>query len=410
MKSRILYIDLIRAILCITILLYHMGILKGGYLAVCSFFVLSGYLSALSLRKVNFSALSYYKSRLFRVYIPLVIVVFVSLGICLLVLPDITWISMKQEITSILFGYNNFWQSSANMDYFARHIDSPYMHLWYVAILLQLELIFPLIYVALEYIKRQFGKDVPMIICFIVAILSVGYFVYAYVTGGVMASYYNTFARCFSWFAGIAVGYWHVINRSILQSKLEDKKSIKYMVAVLVVVQVLFFVMGSAESKLYMVGMIGSTLIMGIMLDFVKATDICADIDKAPKLIRKLVEYISDISYEIFLVQYPVIFIVTNLGLSSWKKYIIIIVITFAVAECIRLAINPFNSKYYLKLHIKLVSNSLSDFSVDTDDCFAVFSVKLVWRERSVCTHNELWLSVISSSSVCVVCAATSSE
>ena len=359
MKNRVLYIDLIRAILCITILLYHMGLLKGGYLAVCSFFVLSGYLSALSLRKVNFSALTYYKSRILRVYVPLIIVVFVSLGVCLLVLPDLTWISMKQEITSILFGYNNFWQSSANMDYFARHIDSPYMHLWYIAILLQLELIFPLIYSALEYLKRQFGKDVPMIICFIVAILSVGYFVYAYVKGGVMASYYNTFSRCFSWFAGIAVGYWHVINRSILQRKIEDKKSIQYMVAVLVLVQVLLFVMGSAESKLYLVGMIGSTLIMSIMLDFVKATDICADIDKAPKLIRKLVEYISDRSYEVFLVQYPVIFIVTNLGLSSWKKYIIILLITFLVAECIKLAINSFNSKHYLKLSIKLVCGML---------------------------------------------------
>ena len=83
MKTRVLYIDLIRAILCIIILLYHMGLLKGGYLAVCSFFVLSGYLSAQSLKKVNFLALTYYKSRILRIYVPLIIVFFVSLGICL---------------------------------------------------------------------------------------------------------------------------------------------------------------------------------------------------------------------------------------------------------------------------------------------------------------------------------------
>ncbi len=355
MKNRVLYIDLIRAILCITILLYHMGLLKGGYLAVCSFFVLSGYLSAQSLKKVNFSALTYYKSRILRVYVPLIIVVFVSLGICLLMLPDLTWISMKQEITSIIFGYNNFWQSSANMDYFARHIDSPYMHLWYIAILLQLELIFPLIYEALEYMKRQLGKNVSLIICFTVAILSVGYFVYAYVTGGVMASYYNTFARCFSWFSGIAVGYWHVINRSFLQSKLEGKKSSKYIMIILILLQVLFIVIGSAESKLYLVGMIGSTLIMCIMLDYIKATDICDYIDKAPKLIRKIFEYISDRSYEVFLVQYPVIFLLTNLGLSSWMKYIIVVVITFALAECIKLALNAFKNKLNNKFTVKLV-------------------------------------------------------
>ena len=239
MKTRVLYIDLVRALLCITILLYHMGLLKGGYLAVCSFFVLSGYLSAQSLRNVKFSALSYYKSRLLRVYIPLIVVVLFSLGICVLLLPDLTWVSMKQEITSILFGYNNFWQSSASMDYFARHIDSPYMHLWYIAILLQLELIFPIIYAALEYMKRQFGKNVPMIMCWTIAFCSIAYFVYIYITNGVMASYYNTFARCFSWFAGIAVGYWHVINRTFVIKKIDGKWYSKPILYILIVVQII---------------------------------------------------------------------------------------------------------------------------------------------------------------------------
>lgn len=350
MKNRVLYIDLIRAILCITILLYHMGLLKGGYLAVCSFFVLSGYLSAQSLRKVNFSALSYYKSRLIRVYIPLVIVVLVSLTISLLLLPDITWVSMKQEITSILFGYNNFWQSQASMDYFARHIDSPYMHLWYIAILMQLELIFPLIYAALEYMKRQLGKHIPMIMCFIVAIGSITFFVYSYIIEGVMASYYNTFARCFSWFAGIAVGYWHVINRTFVVNKIDDKKYRKLILGILITIQVVLFVVGKAESSLYIIGMIGTTLIMCVMLDYVKLSDLSLIIDKTPVVIKKVVEYISDISYEVFLVQYPIIFILDNCGILSWKKYIITVVLSFAVAGCVKLALSMCKSKLPLKL------------------------------------------------------------
>ncbi|MBQ8317412.1 MAG: acyltransferase [Lachnospiraceae bacterium] len=350
MKNRVLYIDLIRAILCITILLYHMGLLKGGYLAVCSFFVLSGYLSALSLRKVNFSALSYYKSRLFRVYIPLVIVVFVSLGICLLVLPDITWISMKQEITSILFGYNNFWQSSANMDYFARHIDSPYMHLWYVAILLQLELIFPLIYVALEYIKRQFGKNVPLVLCFVIGFFSMAYFVYAYITGGVMASYYNTFARCFSWFFGIAVGYWHVINRTFVIKRIEGKKYSKLLLYILLLIQIVLFVIVKAESTLYMVGMIGSTLIMCLMLDYVKSISLNLAEDKISTAIKKTIRFVSNISYEVFLVQYPVIFIIDNMGITVGRKYIITVIITFFIAICINFALHEQKGTLSMKI------------------------------------------------------------
>ena len=34
-------LDIIRIISCILVLLYHLNILKGGFLAVCTFFVLS---------------------------------------------------------------------------------------------------------------------------------------------------------------------------------------------------------------------------------------------------------------------------------------------------------------------------------------------------------------------------------
>ena len=48
-------LNIIRIISCIAVLFYHLGILKGGYLAVCTFFVLSGYLSCKSAcKKENF--------------------------------------------------------------------------------------------------------------------------------------------------------------------------------------------------------------------------------------------------------------------------------------------------------------------------------------------------------------------
>ena len=69
--------------------------------------------------------------------------------------------NLKPETNSVLFGYNNFWQLDANMDYFAMHSSSPFIHLWYIAILMQFELIFPFIYIILivdfrvnEYTKK----------------------------------------------------------------------------------------------------------------------------------------------------------------------------------------------------------------------------------------------------------------
>ena len=72
-------INIIRVIACIAVILYHLNILKGGYLAVCTFFVLSGYLSVISaFRKDKFSLKDYYKNRLKKIYIPLLVVVFIT--------------------------------------------------------------------------------------------------------------------------------------------------------------------------------------------------------------------------------------------------------------------------------------------------------------------------------------------
>ena len=160
-------IDLIRLLSCFAILLYHLNILKGGYLAVCTFFVLSGYLSCISaFRKEKFSLRSYYCNRLLKIYLPLILVVFITIAV-ISFFPNISWFNLKPETTSVLLGYNNFWQLSANLDYFARHINSPFMHFWYIGILLQFELVFPFIYLLFRKIGDKIHKSIPCIIAII---------------------------------------------------------------------------------------------------------------------------------------------------------------------------------------------------------------------------------------------------
>ena len=145
-------ISLLRFIFCSAVLLYHLNILKGGYLAVCSFFTLAGYFSTLSLNK-NISLVSYYIKRFKKIYLPLIIVVVST--ITTLGLLNINIFNFKSEITSILLGYNNYFQINANIDYFAKSINSPFIHLWYIAILLQIELIFPIIFTLIKKIGNK---------------------------------------------------------------------------------------------------------------------------------------------------------------------------------------------------------------------------------------------------------------
>ena len=336
MKNRLYYVDLLRVFFCIAIFAYHIGFLKGGYLAVCSFFALSGYLSALAFKKEKFSVLSYYKSRFLRIYIPMLLVVLCSLGLCMVILPDVLWISMKREVASILLGYNNFWQLSANLDYFARHVDSPYMHLWYVAILLQLELVFPLIYGIMKFLGRKLGKAVPVILCWLTGIGSMAWFIYIHMTEGLMSAYYDTFTRCFAWFMGLAVGMYHNNWRPPVIKKLEGKTGAKVMLYVLIIVQSVLFVFAAADSELYLGAMIATTFVTCRMIDYAKAVN-----NHMPKGIRQLIGYLSDISYEVFLIQYPVIYMFQYSGLSGTLKYILIVAVTMAVSVLVNSALRP---------------------------------------------------------------------
>lgn len=339
MKDRLIYIDLLRVYLCVAIFLYHIGILKGGYLAVCSFFVLSGYLSAQALKKERFSLLSYYKSRFIRVYIPMVLVVFASLALCITLMPDTIWVSMKREVASIIFCKNNFWQLSANMDYFARHVDSPYMHLWYVAILLQLEFIFPLIFIILKFLRDKLDILFSLLLCVVIVIFSTGWFICVHMSDGLMAAYYDTLTRCFSWFAGIAVGLYHTSEDTYILEKIEGKSG-KLISVFLIVVQTILFVIVAADSKLYLGSMIATTFIMCIILFCVKSVD-----DDFLEKTKHVIGYFSNISYEIFLVQYPVIYIFQSIDLAVGLKHILIAIITVLVSVLVNLALHPKRKK-----------------------------------------------------------------
>ena len=148
-------LDVIRNISCIMVLLYHLNILKGGFLAVCTFFALSGYLTGMSaLKKERFSIKTYYLNRLKTLYLPLIVVLSLTI-IVFKLLPNITWLNLKQETTSVIFGYNNFWQLNANLDYFTKNVNSPFIHLWYISILMQFELVFPIIFKIFKKYKKK---------------------------------------------------------------------------------------------------------------------------------------------------------------------------------------------------------------------------------------------------------------
>lgn len=348
-------LDLLRLLSCIAILLYHLNILKGGYLAVCTFFVLTSYLSCLSeFKKDKFSIKDYYLKRIVKLYIPLIIVVFSSLAVISL-FPNISWFNLKPETTSVLLGYNNFWQLNANLDYFARHINSPFIHLWYIAILLQFDLVFPLIFVPLRKLGDKVSKSIPCIITALATTISTIYFYRMSLTQNMMVTYYDTFTRLFSLLFGLTLAFFHNYYKSLLPNKFKESPYKNIIFTFYLILLSILFVLIDSKSPYFALSMVITTILTCRIIDYATTTS-----TNSLNLVEKVVKSLSDISYEIYLTQYPIIFLFQYIKLQPLYKIAAIILVTIITSYIIHFALKKTKRfkvfKYLLLTSVLIVS------------------------------------------------------
>ena len=346
-------LDIVRVIACIAILLYHLNILKGGYLAVCTFFVMTGYLSVVSLAKhEEFSFKKYYINKFKKIYLPLLIVVFSSIAV-ISFFSNISWLNLKPETTSVFLGYNNFWQLNANLDYFVRHVSSPFMHLWYIAILLQFELIFPFIYFLFKKIENKASKLIPCILFFILGIGSFLFFVITINNGDIMPAYYGTFTRLFSLLFGVSLGYIHThYHPLIFNNKIANRLSFIFY---LIILCIIYYFM-DVNFCSFNISMILATLVSIRLIDY--------SIYETERLniFDKLIKFLSSISYEVYLIQYPVIFIFEYYNFNTYLEITLIILITLVLSYIINKSLN--NKNKIIKIILCIVVSICSLFGV----------------------------------------------
>ena len=162
--DRILGLDGLRAIAIFGVIFYHMFpfTIKGGFLGVSLFFVLSGYLIALtsekSRRRRDYSISGFAMKRFKRIFPPVILSVFSTVGIFYLLAPKAVE-GIRAEIVSILLGYNNWWQIFQNSSYFTKIANaSPFTHIWSLALEMQFYLIWPLVYFWYVMLSRVGSK------------------------------------------------------------------------------------------------------------------------------------------------------------------------------------------------------------------------------------------------------------
>ena len=317
-------LDIIRIISCILVLFYHLNILKGGYLAVCTFFTLSGYLVCMSaLRKEEFSIKKYYINRLKKIYLPLMIVVFITVLIAKFS-PSIIWMNLKPETLSVAFGYNNFWQLSANLDYFTRNVNSPFTHFWFISILMQFDLIFPIVFILLRKIDKKAKDNIATAVVLLLMLATTAVFCYMSKTQDIMRVYYSTIARSFSIIFGVYIALINYEYRIKFSPTFKKHNVLIFALYCAVLIALCVFV--SNKSNYYALFMILTTFVTTRLIKYSTIQN------TRPEKVDKLVNVLARSSYEIYLVQYPVIFFMKNVLIDDTLKIFLIIGITLVIS------------------------------------------------------------------------------
>lgn len=308
--DRIVGLDGLRALAIVSVTLFHVypTVIKGGYLGVALFFVLTGFLLVITTEKKDsngeFSLLTYFKQRIKRIYPALIVVMLTTLGFYHFFAPEAI-ASCRPEVISVLFGYNNWWQIAQKADYFARVSNgSPFTHLWFLSIELQYYLIWPFLYLGLKKIEEKTKRSIP-VLTGITAVFSVLMPIFYLLNMDITRIYYGTDTRVFSLLAGALTGYLYL--RHAKQKWVREKESYALplmgtlALGVLALGAVLFL---DGQNKIvYLGGMCLITAMFATQVYLISTNHKVGRIWNIP-LFHLLAKY----SYEIFLWQYPVIY------------------------------------------------------------------------------------------------------
>ncbi len=178
-------IDFLKGIAILGVVLYHIGILPAGYLGVDIFFVVNGFLVIPSLcTKLENGEFQYWffiKRKLMRMYPLLLAACTISLILAIFfMLPD-DLLTTAESVVASLFFLNNGLSLFLTGDYWDWTNDfKPLMHIWYLAILVQIYFILPCLMLLGNKIAKKINLSKGVVyktILIFISILSVILFI-----------------------------------------------------------------------------------------------------------------------------------------------------------------------------------------------------------------------------------------
>lgn len=319
-------IDCFRGIAVLAVIFYHLpnSKLPGGLQGLTIFFVVSGFLMAKNTirdeKNRQFSFLHFYYKRIKRIYPFLLFSLVVSIFI--LGISNIRLIgNIRSELPSLIFGYNNWWQLNQGVSYFESYFNaSLFKHYWSLSVELQLYLIWPFLFIVMKRMRRK----------------QVFYLIYTLIFVSIHFSlflpsakaYYHTVAKLFPFLLGV----WGYFNRITIGRFFEQNSFSKIWLLLLASLCLILFPIFPYTLN---------ELLISICFALLLASVDDVNIAKKTKIASTKLSFVGKISYELYLVHFPVLIALTDLFKHYHLKYLDIASL-FTVFLCTLLMITFF--------------------------------------------------------------------
>lgn len=332
--------DGIRTIAVIGVIFYHLfpNIVKGGYLGVPVFFVISGYLIVDLLRQEwdvthKIDLKSFYFRRMKRLYPALIGVLVLSASYITLFQRNLLN-NLRGVVVSSLLYFNNYWQIENQLSYFDRfHNPNPFTHLWSLSVEGQNYLILPLIFLLFYQVIRKKRNLATFFL--LGSILSAIWMAICFKPGiDPTAVYDSTFTRLSSIWLGASLAIVWPSNRLKTQISVQAKKTLDIAgVVALLGIIISFLTMSAQSSFLYYGGMYLVSILSAVLV----AATAHPGADFNRFLTNPVFDYIGKRSYGIYLYQFPVMIfyesVVKNINHYLWLHTIAEVALILAVSE-----------------------------------------------------------------------------